>query len=267
MIRLDSLQGRFLDHLRRRADFPRAWCAQGTVDSDTGLAIYANAYAARLREALEADHPCLSRYLGDDLWSRFCAGYIEEHPSRVRSLRGFGAQVPQWLAHNPPFAEHAEVAALADFERVLMDVFDAADASRIDWSAMQAFAHPDWPYLQLTFPPSVRVFSASCNAVEIWRALKDERDPPAVRKDVGLMHLLWRDAERITRFRPIEDGEWPALQACLLEGADFSALCERIALGHDKQQVPALAVSILRKWFDEGLIVDVGRPVSPTQAG
>ena len=38
MIRLESLQGRFIDHLRRKADFPSAWCAQGAVDSDTGLA-------------------------------------------------------------------------------------------------------------------------------------------------------------------------------------------------------------------------------------
>lgn len=254
MTHLKSLQDRFIGHLRKRDEFPRDWCAQGKVDSDTGLAIYANAYAARLREALEADHPCLSRYLGDDLWERFCSGYIEAHPSRVRSLRFFGAQVPHWLAQNPPFSEHVEVAALAAFERELMDVFDAADASRIDWSAMQAFEHQDWPHLCFSFHPGVRVFSSSCNAVEIWRALKEDREPPGVRKDGALKHVLWRDAERITRFRPLEDAEQPALQVCLHEGGNFSALCERIALGRDAQQVPVLAVSILRRWFDEGLI-------------
>lgn len=254
MTHLESLQDRFIGHLRKRDEFPRNWCAQGKVDSDTGLAIYANAYAARLREALEADHPCLSRYLGDDLWTRLCSGYIEDHPSRVRSLRFFGAQVPHWLASHAPFSEHPEVAALAAFERELMDVFDAADAPRVDWSSMQAIQTQDWPYLHFDFHPGVRVFSSRSIAVEIWRALKEDRDPPGARHGEEFLHLMWRDAERITRFRPLEDAEQPALQVCLREGGNFSALCERIALGRDAQLVPVLAVSILRRWFDEGLI-------------
>lgn len=260
MSSLESLQSRFIGHLRKQEDFPRAWCAQGIVDSDTGLAIYANAYAARLREALESDHPCLSRYLGDDLWLQFCVGYVEDNPSRVRSLRNFGEQIPHWLASNAPFSTHPEVAALASFERELMDVFDAADAPRMAWSAMQAFAPHDWPHLSFGFHPSVRVFSSRSNVVAIWRSLKDELDPPSACNDVELGHLLWRDEERITRFRPLEDAERPALQACLEQGGNFSFLCERIAIGRDAQQVPVFAVSLLRRWFDDGIICRVDLP-------
>ena len=76
MTALRDLEQKFLDHVLGREVFPRAECEQGVVDSDVGLAIYANAYSARLREALESDQPVLSHYLGDKLWASFCEGFI-----------------------------------------------------------------------------------------------------------------------------------------------------------------------------------------------
>ncbi len=254
MIALDSIEQRFLAHLRGSADFPRAWCAQGLVNSDIGLSIYANAYHARLREALEADHPVLAAYLGDALWADFCSGYIKAHPSQVRSLRHFGAQVPGWLAQHMPFAEHAAIAELAAFERELLDVFDSADAGCIDWSALQSLDSAAWPGLRLKFHPSVRLLPTTTNAVEIWRALKETQPPPEAGLSSIPARLLWRDEERISRFRPTEANELVALRFLLSEQRNFADACEQLASIHAAEDVPAMALGFLRQWFDEGII-------------
>lgn len=254
MTALDALEQKFLEHVRGGEPFPRAWCRQGLVDSDVGLSIYSNAYRSRLREALEADHPVLSTYLGDALWAKFCHGYVTDHPSRVRSLRHFGASAPAWLAQNEPFSTHPAIAELARFERGLLDTFDAADAERIQWVAMQQLDPLAWPVLRLRFHPSLRLLRLATNAVEIWRTLKEDREPPAAGASASPAHLLWRDAERISRFRPVSDAEFNALTTCLLAGRDFSSLCERLAMDHAADGVPAMAIGFLRQWFDEGVV-------------
>ena len=254
MVSLDPLEQRFLAHVRGGAEFPRAWCAQGRVDSDIGLSIYANAYSARLCEALESDHPVLAAYLGDALWAEFCSGYIGAHPSRVRSLRHFGAQVPSWLAQQKSFADYPAIAELAAFERALLDVFDSADGGRGDWSELQSLDPAAWPGLRLKFHPSVRLLPTTTNAVEIWRALKDTQSPPAAGASSVPARLLWRDRERISRFRPVEADELVALRSLLSEQRNFADSCEQLAVTRAADEVPALALGFLRQWLDEGII-------------
>jgi len=257
MIALRDLEHTFLGHVLGREGFPRALCAQGIVDSDVGLAIYANAYNSRLREALESDHPILSAYLGDSLWTDFCTRFVEECPSRVRSLRYFGERAPAWLARNAPFSAHPLIAELSAFERLLLDAFDAGDAPRLPWSVIQQRKVDAWPRLLLKFHPSVRILETACNTVEVWQALKNKKDPPAATGSSVPAHLLWRDQERITRFRPVDAIELTALQVSLNESGDFALLCERLAQSNPADQVPELAINCLRQWFEEGIVAAV----------
>ncbi|MEP6882445.1 MAG: DNA-binding domain-containing protein [Dokdonella sp.] len=257
MIALGTLEQHFLSHVRGGPTFPREWCAQGLVDSTVGLSIYANAYGARLHEALEADHPILSKYLGDSLWAEFCDGYIETHPSQVRSLRHFGVQGAAWLSLHEPFSKHPLLAELAAFERTLLDVFDAADAERIDWSVMQSLDASAWPALRLYFHPSLRLLPTATNAVDVWRALKDEQSPPAAASSATTARLLWRDLEHISRFRPVEAPELVALSSMFSQQEDFATLCERLASHHAAESVPMMAIGFLRQWFDEGIVCNV----------
>lgn len=254
MIALVRLQQLFLDQCRAVGEFPPALCADGPVPAATGLAIYANAYGARLREALETDHPVLGQYLGDELWADLCAGYIADHPSRQRSLRQFGDALPGWLASHEPFAAHPLVAELARFERALLDVFDAADGERLDWSAITGLDANAWPGLRLHFHPSARVLDFETAAVEAWRALKDGQPPPAADAPAGPARLLWRDTERISRFRPLDGVERQALGVMLHGAGTFAELCEVLAEQIEVAEVPGRAIEFLRRWFDEGIV-------------
>lgn len=217
-----------------------------------GLAIYQNAYSARLREALANDHPLLGKYLGDALWHQLCAGYIAAHPSNVRSLRDFGASLPGYMAATEPFRNSPQTAELALFERRLLDCFDAADAPLATWQSLLTTAPELWPTLCPQFHPSVQRHRADWNSVEIWRALKAEQVPPEPHA-VSANWLLWRDPGLVSRFRCLEPDETQAY-AHFCACGDFAGVCEALQEHHAAQTVPGIALGILQRWCSEGWV-------------
>jgi hypothetical protein len=252
---LAEMQKAFLADMRGTAPgAATAHLAQNSgIAPTTGLAIYRNAYAARLREALENDHPVLGQYLGDDLWAQLCDGYLAAHPSRVRSLRHFGESLPDYLASIEPFAASPQVAELAQLERRLLDCFDAADAPLADWQQLLSMPEADWPGLRLRFHPSLQSLHHAWNSIDIWNALKaGETPPPALRGTT--QWLLWRDMERITRFRSMAAEESIAFHY-FLHGGDFAGVCEALLQAHPPEAVPGVAIGVLRRWCDDGVVM------------
>lgn len=227
--------------------------ADRRIARDLGLGIYVHAYRARLREALENDHGCLALYLGDDLWDRMCVGYIDAHPSRSRSLRQFGDHLPDYLKLTAAFAEYPQIAELAAFERRLLDCFDAADASSATWAELQAMPATDWPGLCLRFQPSLQRYRADSNSIDIWKALKADHSPPEVAASQTRNWAIWRDPERVTRFRPLDSEETAALDH-FLAGGDFAGLCEILAHRHAPHAVPVHALQHLQRWAQDGWV-------------
>ncbi len=252
---LTRLQQKFLGRLRGVPDGGLdALLGGGRMATDVGLRIYTHAYGARLREALDNDHPVLGVYLGDALWERLCLGYIAAHPSQVRSLRDFGAALPDYLARTEPFRAHPELAELAALERRLLDSFDAADAARAGWDALLALPPAQWPALRPRFHPSLRLHRVAWNSVELWRVLKDGDAPPQVAPAANRDWALWRDDARVTRFRSLDPQEHAALAHCLEDDGDFAGLCARLLAWHAQAAVPQVALGLLRGWCAEGWI-------------
>ena len=262
-VELAELQKAFLASMRAAADnvaankIMSALAPGRYATPEIGLAIYQNAYGARLREVLENDYPQLGKYLGDDLWGQLCAGYISAYPSNVRSLRDFGASLPRFLATSEPFSNNPQIAELAAFERRLLDCFDAADAPLATWQSLLTTPPEQWPNLCPQFHPSAYLHHAQWNTVEIWRALKAEpkdsdNGPPelcAARAD----WLLWRDCEQVTRFRSLGTDEAQAY-AHFCAGGNFASVCEVLQERHQAEAVPGVALGLLQSWCMEDLI-------------
>lgn len=83
------------------------------------MAIYADAYLARLVEALEEDFPALTRHLGHRRFHRVARAYLRRHPSRHYSLNPLGRKLPQFLSDRPGARDVARV------EAAMSEVFDA----------------------------------------------------------------------------------------------------------------------------------------------
>ena len=251
---LRALQEEFLAYLLSGdARITEQIVDQAPVGRETRLGIYANAYHVRLKETLETDHEMLGLYLGDALWDQMADGYIDARPSRYRSLRQYGDALPDWLRHNPPFADHPQLAELADLERRLLVSFDAADADRTDHGELAALSPAQWPGLRLRFHPSVQPFRADWNSVEIWQALKAGATPPDAIFQPDAWWLLWRGEDRLTQFRSLPADERAFLQH-FLEGGDFADACERLSADHGEDTVAQTALGLLTTWLETGLV-------------
>src|SRR5262245_34966742 len=66
------------------------------------LAIYANAYYARLIECLESEFPVFRQTVGEETFAEFAADYLQHYPSQSYSLGHLGEQFPKYLAETKP---------------------------------------------------------------------------------------------------------------------------------------------------------------------
>ena len=254
---LRELQSCFIDCLTEGAensgDMGALIEADNPAEQQARLAIYKNAYRIRLRQVVETDHDMLWTYLGDALFAQMVSGYIASHPSRFTSLRNFCDQLPDYLANTAPFKEHPIIVEIARFERRLMDAFDAAEAERADLSGLRALSPDDWPGMRLRFHPSVQLLHTEWNSVESWKALKNDTAPPAA-SDSALQHwLLWRDTDRLSQFRPLDDNEH-ALLSQAIRGESFSTLCEVLLNWHPPENVSVISLRYMTEWLDQGLV-------------
>lgn len=227
------------------------------VSSDVRLGIYANAYFARLEEALESDYEILKQLLGDDVFEEVCMAYTHKYPSHYFSLRWFGQDFPVFLGYLPENGEHHWPAEMAQLEWSFVGAFDAANAVALTEADAAAVPPEAWATLKISFHPSVRTMAIWWNTLPRWRAAKNnEAVPEAVRLSEPAQCLLWRN-ELITQYRSMEADESVALQAALA-GANFSELCGVLAEEmQDQEMVPMKAAGFLKSWLVAGMIAEL----------
>lgn len=219
------------------------------------VGVYAEAYRARLVEALDADFSGLHAYLGDDEFQRLVHAYLAAHPSRNFSLRWFGAELAAFLAVHPVYAEHRELAEMARFEWAQCHAFDAPDVNAIDTARLAALAPDRWLGLRLQLHPSLVRLDLHTNAPALWLALNDDEVPPALaQQEQSRPWLVWRHDLKIL-FRVLTEAEAFGLDQ-FRAGATFSAVCERLCDWFAAEEVPTQAAGFLRCWVDAGLVID-----------
>jgi hypothetical protein len=255
-IELQALQAAFKQHLvaddTAIADYI---VSTSDLSSDVRLAIYSNAYRARLVETLEHDYQALAMLLGEEAFVALAHRYIDRFPSHDPSLRWFGQHMPDFIAANPPYRDEPVLWELSVFEWTFTKAFDARDLSVVTQSDVARIPALSWPSLGIELHPSVHCFDYQWNVLPLWRALKgvDEQIPLPTRLDEKQSCLVWRK-ELATLYRSLEQDEAQVLKAAA-EGADFAQMCE--ILGQyltDPQQVALRAAGLLKTWIAAGLI-------------
>jgi hypothetical protein len=258
MLKLNELQSRFMDYLLHADESIAEEIASDTShERARRLSIYFNAYRIRLRGSMEIDHPVLGIYLGDEGFEQMVTAYINAQPSTQTSLRHFCDRLPDFLRQHSPYQEIGELAPLAEFERMLMDVFDAADSPVDSMDSLISLPPEQWPSMRLDFHPSVRIYQTPWNCVEIWRAIKAGEAPPQASQGDSQAWLLWRNTERLSEFRSLPMDEYVTLEHAL-RGVAFAGICEALLEWHEEHEVAQRAFALLNIWLSTGLIASVG---------
>ena len=221
------------------------------------LAIYGNAYRERLIESLCNDYEMMEKLLGEDNFRLICTSYIEKYPSTYYSLRWFGKDFPGFLEYSPEKGNHDWEAELAHLEWQFIEAFDSANIEIVSEVDAAAIPPESWPTLSMVFHPSVRLPNLWWNTLDLWKAAKEDKQPPQpVRLSQQSFCLMWRDELR-TQYRSLEADEAVALSAALA-GANFTEICTAIATEiDDQEQVPMKAASFLKTWLAAGLLTDL----------
>jgi len=225
----------------------------GTITHERQLAIYHNAYALRLTEALRYNYPALHQLLGDDDFETMAQRYIAQHPSITASIRWFGDKLADFLLRETPYAACPAMSDLARFEWALRHSTDAADAARVTLESMQDVAADNWGALTFDLHPSLTVLQLDWNAPAIWRALTDDKDPPLPATET-LTWFIHRDDDLVTQWRSAGDDETAAL-SIFRAGGNFDAICELAAQTQGEAAAAIGAAGWLKSWITQGLLV------------
>lgn len=254
MSTLRNLQREFQRHVQQ----PGKRMAQEVLSTPQAsaavrLAIYENAYYARLIEALGKDFTALQVVLGEKEFERMGQQFVAASPSRFTNLRWYGGELAAFLVSNAPWQKRPVLAELAAFEWVLAYAFDAADVPLVSIDEVARVPAEAWPAMQFALHPSVRLCELQTNAPQLWRAAIDGKALPRVsRGKARRTWLVWRKA-LMPYYRALDDDETWAL-AAVLQGRNFGQLCEGLRRFAGDEHAALRGAQLLKTWLAEGLI-------------
>jgi len=134
-----------------RAEEAIRWIANGAANLESvvtpsrklsaaeRLAIYGNAYYARLLDCLGEVYPVLKRTLGEELFNGFAFGYLQNYPSRSYTLHHLGRHFASYLRETRPEPSDSDPAD-GDQEDGWMDFL--IDLARLEWAIYEVFDGP-----------------------------------------------------------------------------------------------------------------------------
>lgn len=258
MTALVQLQSAFLACLHDDdAPLPPGWDASRAA----GMAVYRNAYRARLLDVLGESYERTARLVGADAFYQAAAHHLIAHPPSAwtidRAGEGFAESCAALFAHD------ADVAELAWLEWAMQRAFTAANDASLTHAGFAAatagFAAEQWQHLTIVPIAGTALRPVTHDLARLWQSLSAAAgDAVVVPLEQRQWVLVWREGEEAV-FVLLPDQEGAALDM-LLRGAAFGDLCAALA----EQMAPEAAASaagvMLHHWLELGLIraVDTG---------
>jgi hypothetical protein len=258
-----TLQACILDPQQDR-EWIRARLQAGSVDVDSQLEIYANAYVIRLVEALRSNYPALHHALGDEDFELMARRYLERYPSTHASIRWFGGSLARFLQYQDSYRRVPVLSELAVFEWAVRHTIDAADAERLTTETLLSVPAENWGELRFDLHPSVTILSLQWNAPQLWHELAEVATDPsgtAIAPARQPLHwLVYWKPDLASGWRSLTGMEQAALE-CLRQGAAFADICACIAT-HEAGDAAMQAAVMLRSWVEQGILISREPPVT-----
>lgn len=151
------------------------------VSARDRLAIYANAYYARLLECLGESFPVLKLTLGEEAFHAFSFAYLQHYPSRSYTLGRLGDRFPEFLEETRPDQGDAEdgwpefLIDLARLELAIIRVFDGPGIENTNTMSAEDLATvrpADWTHARLRTVPCLELLAVRFPLNEFYTAAR-----------------------------------------------------------------------------------------------
>jgi hypothetical protein len=216
------------------------------------LGIYASAYFARLLECLREEFPALKRAVGEEAFSAFAGGYLQQYPPQSYTLAELGSRFPQFLQETRPDDGEPRpnwtdfVIELATVERIYAEVFDGpgVEHSRcIQPEALAGLSPERWSEAQLVPAPCLRLVELSHPVHEYITAVRRKQNAIVPAPSPTWLVITRRDY--VVRRVAVSRDEFTLLESLI----DGRSVGEAIAaLMRDSHEASALEARV-QEWF------------------
>jgi hypothetical protein len=219
------------------------------------LAVYHNAYFARLLECLREEFPVFRATAGEEAFDDFALGYLETYPSRSYTLNRLAENFPRYLAETRPPGDGLDwcdlLIDLAALEQTVNDVFDGPGLETeppLDPSRLAAVPPEQWADARLTPAPCLRLLTLRFPLHRYYTAVRQGHDGPP--PEPALTHLAFGRREYVVRHLELSPTEFRILSG-LVEGLSVGEAIARAVPEPDDDLAARLGESF-RRWTAEG---------------
>jgi hypothetical protein len=229
------------------------------------LAIYHNAYFARLIECLREEFPALTRALGREVFDAFAFDYLQRYPSRSYTLGQLGAHFSRYLEETRPADGDAGwpdfLIDLAAFEWAVNEVFDGPGAEGqplLDAERLQAVPPQRWPEARLLAVPCLRLLRLRYPVHRYHAALRRKKRARPPQPGETFLALSRRDY--VVRHYELSGPQYQLLGALLAGAAVGEAIGKAAETATDLEGLAAELREWFRSWAAAGLFGAVELP-------
>ena len=218
------------------------------------LAVYGDAYRARLVECLADDYPALKYALGDDAFEALCLRYIARHPSESPNLNAFGRHMTAFCRdeERPALQFEAELAAL---EWAMVEVLHASSAQKLDLATLATVPGDRWAQARFSASGTVRVMEFSHPVNAFFQAFRTDQ-APGVPAPTWSATAVFRDGATIWRMNLSR--AMHALLMSLFGGTPLGPALESLArAGQLTEEEGAQVMVWFRDWVRHGFFAQI----------
>lgn len=241
------------------------------LTSEERLAIYGNAYFARLLECLRTIFPLVARTVGDEAFDDLAMDYLRRYPSRSYTLDRLGDRFMDYLDASRPDLDDQGLPTeewpdflidLTRFEWEIDEVFDGPGVEgreTLSAEQLQAIEPARWPDARLVPVPCLRLLAFRFPVNDYYTALRqasDTKAPPEMPEPAATFVALTR-RNFVVRRRPLSEEQYGVLRRLIAGESLGSAIQWLASSAADVDALAAMLQASFKNWAEAGFFMGV----------
>lgn len=226
-------------------------CVPAAADAAARVAVYADGYPARIREALRETFPAVAQILGDGSFAALADRYAKDLSADLQNLNFVGAALPAYLGSDRVRGDLPFLPALAELEWAVDRCFHAELLPPFAASACSGWSLEQWSRARVGFQPGLGLVCGPWPLRELRETARCERSEIDV--DLVDRHdrvLVYRRGFDVV-VESVEAAEADAV-ASLRGGELLGEVAAKLA---DSGAEPAAVSGYFGRWSALGLVV------------